>query len=310
MILDGRDIGTRVLPDATLKVFLTASPEVRARRRCDELNAKGQSAAYEDVLNDVMVRDRQDTTRAVDPLTPAADAVTLDTSAMALVPVIQPAIMRALTTKKERMIVMDQLRPVSKREKIIFPIAVTVIVSLMLPAAAPLIGMLMLGNLFRESGVVERLSKTSENDLNNIVVIFLGVTVGATANAETFLNVKTLEIIALGMGSTNTQIVFKVLLPEAVPSLMNGAAISITTILSYTALASAAGGGGLGALAIVKGLNIRNFEVMYTASLLLVALVQIITVSGTRMHSFNSAEPTPGRTEHKNSRQAQEVSGA
>jgi len=82
MILDGRDIGTRVLPDATLKVFLTASPEVRARRRCDELNAKGQPAVYEDVLNDVIVRDRQDTTRAVDPLTPAADAVTLDTSAM------------------------------------------------------------------------------------------------------------------------------------------------------------------------------------------------------------------------------------
>jgi len=88
---------------------------------------------------------------------------------------------------------------------------------------------------------------------------------------------------AQSMGSTNTQIVFKVLLPEAVPSLMNGAAISITTILSYTALASAAGGGGLGALAIVKGLNIRNFEGMYTASPLLVALVQIITVSGTRM---------------------------
>jgi carboxybiotin decarboxylase len=120
-------------------------------------------------------------------------------SYMALVPVIQPPIMRALTTQKERMIVMEQLRPVSKRERIIFPIAVTILVSLMLPAAAPLIGMLMLGNLFRESGVVERLSKTSENDLNNIVVIFLGVTVGATANAETFLSVKTLEIIALGM---------------------------------------------------------------------------------------------------------------
>ncbi len=120
-------------------------------------------------------------------------------SYMALVPVIQPPIMRLLTTKKERMIVMEQLRPVSKRERILFPIAVTIIVSLMLPAAAPLIGMLMLGNLFRESGVVERLSKTSENDLNNIVVIFLGVTVGATANAQTFLNVKTLEIIVLGM---------------------------------------------------------------------------------------------------------------
>jgi len=120
-------------------------------------------------------------------------------SYMALVPVIQPPIMRALTTKKERMIVMEQLRPVSKREKIIFPIAVTIIVSLLLPAAAPLVGMLMLGNLFRESGVVERLTKTSENDLNNIVVIFLGVTVGATASAQTFLNVQTLEIIVLGV---------------------------------------------------------------------------------------------------------------
>ncbi len=120
-------------------------------------------------------------------------------SYMALVPVIQPPIMRALTTKKERMIVMEQLRPVSKREKIIFPIAVTIIVSLLLPAAAPLIGMLMLGNLFRESGVVDRLNKTSQNEMNNIVVIFLGVTVGATANAETFLNVRTLEIIVLGV---------------------------------------------------------------------------------------------------------------
>ncbi len=120
-------------------------------------------------------------------------------SYMALVPVIQPPIMRLLTTKKEREIVMEQLRPVSKREKIIFPIAVTIIVSLLLPAAAPLIGMLMLGNLFRESGVVERLSKTSQNDLNNIVVIFLGVTVGATANAQTFLTVQTLEIIVLGV---------------------------------------------------------------------------------------------------------------
>ena len=120
-------------------------------------------------------------------------------SYMALVPVIQPPIMRALTTKKERMIVMEQLRPVSKREKIIFPIAVTIIVSLLLPSAAPLIGMLMLGNLIRESGVVERLNKTAQNELSNIVVIFLGVTVGATANAETFLKLQTLEIIALGV---------------------------------------------------------------------------------------------------------------
>ena len=88
---------------------------------------------------------------------------------------------------------------------------------------------------------------------------------------------------AVSMGSTNAQIIFKVLLPEAVPSLINGAAISITTILAYTALASAAGGGGLGALAIVKGLNIRKFDIMYSASILLVALVQLITVFGTRM---------------------------
>lgn len=120
-------------------------------------------------------------------------------SYMALVPVIQPPIMRALTTQKERMIVMEQLRPVSKREKIIFPIAVTIVVSLMLPSAAPLVGMLMLGNLFRESFVVDRLSKTAQNELMNIVTIFLGVTVGATANAETFLKLQTLQIIALGV---------------------------------------------------------------------------------------------------------------
>ena len=120
-------------------------------------------------------------------------------SYMALVPVIQPPIMRALTTKKERSIVMEQLRPVSKKEKIIFPIAVTIVVSLLLPSAAPLVGMLMLGNLIRESGVVERLNKTAQNELSNIVVIFLGTTVGATANAETFLKLQTLEIIVLGV---------------------------------------------------------------------------------------------------------------
>ncbi len=120
-------------------------------------------------------------------------------SYMALVPVIQPPIMRLLTTKKERAIVMEQLRPVSKREKIIFPIAVTLVVSLLLPSAAPLVGMLMLGNLFRESFVVDRLSKTAQNELMNIVTIFLGVTVGATANAETFLRLETLKIIVLGV---------------------------------------------------------------------------------------------------------------
>ncbi|MEG0145386.1 MAG: sodium ion-translocating decarboxylase subunit beta, partial [Clostridia bacterium] len=120
-------------------------------------------------------------------------------SYMALVPVIQPPIMKALTTKKERMIVMDQLRPVSQTELVIFPIMVTVIVSLLLPSAAPLVGMLMLGNLFRVAGVVDRLSKTAQNELINIVTIFLGLTVGATTNGATFLNVKTLLIVIIGV---------------------------------------------------------------------------------------------------------------
>lgn len=120
-------------------------------------------------------------------------------SYMALVPIIQPPIMRALTTKEERQVKMEQLRPVSKTEKILFPIIVTIFCLLVLPSSAPLIGSLMLGNLFRESGVVERLSKTAQNELNNIVVIFLGVTVGATATAEQFWNLKTLGIIGLGL---------------------------------------------------------------------------------------------------------------
>ena len=120
-------------------------------------------------------------------------------SYMALVPVIQPPIMRALTTKKERAIKMNQLRPVSKTEKIIFPIAITAIVALILPDAAPLIGCLMLGNLAKECGVVERLSKTMQNELMNIVVIFLGLTVGATATAESFLNIRTIMILSMGI---------------------------------------------------------------------------------------------------------------
>jgi len=120
-------------------------------------------------------------------------------SYMALVPIIQPPIMKALTTKEERMVVMEQLRPVSRKERIIFPIFVTGLVSFILPSAAPLVGMLMLGNLLRESGVTERLSKTAQNELMNIVTIFLGTTVGATANAETFLRPQTLMIIALGL---------------------------------------------------------------------------------------------------------------
>lgn len=120
-------------------------------------------------------------------------------SYMALVPVIQPPIMKALTTKKERNIVMKQLRPVSKTEKIIFPIVITTFVALLLPSAAPLVGCLMLGNLMRECGVVERISKTAQNELMNIVTIFLGISVGATATAEIFLTPKTLEIILMGV---------------------------------------------------------------------------------------------------------------
>ncbi len=120
-------------------------------------------------------------------------------SYMALVPIIQPPIMKLLTTKKMRAIRMEQLRPVSKLERIVFPILVAVVVSFLVPDTAPLIGMLMLGNLFRESGVADRLSKTAQNELMNIVTIFLGTTVGATASAERFLTPQTLKIIALGL---------------------------------------------------------------------------------------------------------------
>ena len=120
-------------------------------------------------------------------------------SYMALVPFIQPPIMKLCTTKKERAVKMEQLRPVSKTEQILFPVIVSIVICLILPEATSLIGMLMLGNLFRVCGVVERLSKTAQNELNNIIVIFLGVTVGATANAENFLQWQTLYIILLGL---------------------------------------------------------------------------------------------------------------
>lgn len=120
-------------------------------------------------------------------------------SYMALVPVIQPPIMRLLTTKKERAIRMKQLRTVSKKEKILFPIVATTIVALLLPPATTLVGSLMLGNLMRESGVVERLSKTVQNELMNITTIFLGITVGATATSDAFLNTQTLSILAMGI---------------------------------------------------------------------------------------------------------------
>lgn len=118
---------------------------------------------------------------------------------MALVPIIQPPIMKALTTKKERSIVMTQLRTVSKTEKIIFPIAVTIVIALLIPSAAPLVGMLMLGNLFKESGVVDRICKTAQNELMNIITIFLGISVGATTKADKIINKEFAFVIVLGV---------------------------------------------------------------------------------------------------------------
>ena len=120
-------------------------------------------------------------------------------SYMALIPIIQPPFMRLLTTKQERAIVMTNLRPVSKTEKVLFPIVVTLVVTLIVPDAAPLVGFLMLGNLMNVSGVCDRLSKTAQNELMNIVTIFLGVSVGATANADNFLALSTIKIIILGL---------------------------------------------------------------------------------------------------------------
>ena len=120
-------------------------------------------------------------------------------SYMALVPIIQPPIMKALTTEKERKVKMEQLRPVSKLEKILFPLVVTIVVVMILPTTAPLVGMLMLGNLFRESGVVKQLQETASNALMYIVVILLGTSVGATTSAEAFLNMSTIKIVILGL---------------------------------------------------------------------------------------------------------------
>lgn len=137
------------------------------------------------------------TTRLAPHLLPAIAIAAY--SYMALIPLIQPPLMRLLTTKKERESKMEQLRQVSKLEKVCFPILVSILCILLLPSVAPLIGMLMLGNLFKESGCVERLTSTAQNAMINIVTIFLGVTVGATANAETFLRPETLKIIGLGL---------------------------------------------------------------------------------------------------------------
>ena len=120
-------------------------------------------------------------------------------SYMALVPIIQPPIMKLLTTEEERKIKMEQLRPVSKLEKILFPVIVTIVVCMILPTTAPLVGMLMVGNLFRESGVVKQLQETASNALMYIVVIVLGLSVGATTSAERFLKVTTIKIVILGL---------------------------------------------------------------------------------------------------------------
>ena len=143
-------------------------------------------------------------------------------SYMALVPVIQPPIMKALTTQKERTIRMGQLRSVSKTELVIFPIMVTIIVSLLLPDAASLVGMLMLGNLMRVCGVTERLNKTAQNELCNIVTIFLGLTVGATTNGTTFLKLQTLEIVALGIVAFSFGTAGGVLLAKLMSKLSGG----------------------------------------------------------------------------------------
>lgn len=162
-------------------------------------------------------------------------------SYMALVPVIQPPIMKALTTKKERGIVMKQLRPVSKTEKIVFPIMVTLVVCLLVPTSTPLVGMLMLGNLMKESGVADRLVKTATNELMNIVTIFLGVTVGATASAESFLTLQTVSIIVLGLIAfcigTGTGVLFAKLMNkiyggDAINPLIGSAGVSAVPMAS------------------------------------------------------------------------------
>ena len=155
-------------------------------------------------------------------------------SYMALVPVIQPPIMKLLTTEKERKIRMSQLREVSKKEKILFPIIVAIVVSLIVPSAGTLVGCLMLGNLMKESGVVERLSKAAQNELNNIVVICLGLTVGATATASSFMNWQTLGILAVGIvafgiGSASGVIMAKIMnlfLKEKINPLIGSAGVS------------------------------------------------------------------------------------
>ncbi|ALV63312.1 Oxaloacetate decarboxylase beta chain, putative [Thermococcus sp. 2319x1] len=143
-------------------------------------------------------------------------------SYMSLVPIIQPPVIKALTTPEERKIRMEQLRPVSKREKVIFPIASIIIIGLLVPSAAPLVGMLMIGNLFRESGVVERLSKAAREELMNIVTIFLGLGIGSTMQAESFLTLSTIKILFLGVIAFATATAGGVLLGKVMMKLSGG----------------------------------------------------------------------------------------
>ncbi|MDO4490781.1 MAG: sodium ion-translocating decarboxylase subunit beta [Lachnospiraceae bacterium] len=143
-------------------------------------------------------------------------------SYMSLVPIIQPPVMKLLTTKEERRIKMEQLRPVSKLEKILFPIVITIVVCLLLPTTAPLVGMLMLGNLFRESGVVKQLTETASNALMYIVVILLGTSVGATTSAEAFLNITTIKIVVLGLVAFIVGTAGGILLGKVMCKLTNG----------------------------------------------------------------------------------------
>ena len=143
-------------------------------------------------------------------------------SYMALVPIIQPPIMRALTTEKERAVAMDELRPVSSTERILFPFTVLLLVVLLLPSATPLVGMLMFGNLLREAGVVERLSQTAQNELINIVTILLGLTVGSRLSADTFLTVETLGILAIGLAAFAVGTASGVLMGKAMHRLSGG----------------------------------------------------------------------------------------
>ena len=143
-------------------------------------------------------------------------------SYMALVPIIQPPIMRALTTEEERAVAMDELRPVSTTERILFPFTVLLLVVLLLPAASPLIGMLMFGNLLREAGVVERLSQTAQNELINIVTILLGLTVGSRLAADTFLSVETIGILAIGLVAFAVGTATGVLMGKAMHRLSGG----------------------------------------------------------------------------------------